>query len=62
MREETIDRTAASRALAKVIAYRACKKDDMADEWLRDLIVLIRRPEKNAPGQTEGARLRIVRG
>lgn len=36
-----IDRTEASRALAKAIAYKQCGKDDEAEAWARELIKLL---------------------
>ena len=36
-----IDRSEAARALAKAIAYAECGKRDLADEWARELIVLL---------------------
>ena len=37
----TIDRSEVSRALAKAIAYKACGKDQQAEEWARRLVVLL---------------------
>ena len=36
-----IDRSEVSRALAKAIAYKNCKKDKEAEEWGRELIRLL---------------------
>jgi hypothetical protein len=36
-----IDRSEVSRALAKVIAYRNCGKDILAEEWARTLVELL---------------------
>jgi len=36
-----VDRSEASRALAKAIAYKQCGKDDAADEWARELVELL---------------------
>lgn len=37
----TIDRSEVSRALAKAIAYKACGKDQAAEEWARKLVILL---------------------
>ena len=36
-----IDRSAVSRALAKAIAYKQCGKDSDAEQWARELVVLL---------------------
>jgi hypothetical protein len=36
-----IDRTEASRAMAKAIAYKQCGKDEQANEWARELVRLL---------------------
>jgi hypothetical protein len=38
----TIDRAAASRALAKVIAYHQAAKPAMAKEWAQRLVAMLR--------------------
>ena len=37
----TIDRSAASQALAKAIAYKNCGKDDLANDWAKQLVILL---------------------
>ena len=36
-----IDRSEASRAMAKAIAYKQCGKDDEAAKWARELVRLL---------------------
>ena len=36
-----IDRSEASRAMAKAIAYKACGKDVEAAEWARELVRIL---------------------
>jgi hypothetical protein len=36
-----IDRTEVSRALAKALAYKACGKDHLADQWAARLVMLL---------------------
>lgn len=36
-----VDRSAASQALAKAIAYKQCGKDTEAQEWARRLVELL---------------------
>lgn len=36
-----IDRTEASRAMAKAIAYKQCGKDREASQWARELVRLL---------------------
>jgi len=38
---EHIDRSQASKALAKAIAYKQCGKDTEAQEWARKLVELL---------------------
>jgi hypothetical protein len=45
----TIDRSAASQALAKAIAYKQCGKDREAAEWARKLVRLLECAEILAP-------------
>lgn len=37
----TIDRSEASRAMAKAIAYKACGKDGEAANWARELVRIL---------------------
>lgn len=37
----TIDRSEASRAMAKAIAYKACGKDAEAANWARELVRIL---------------------
>lgn len=37
----SIDRSAASQALAKAIAYKQCGKQEAAEEWARKLVELL---------------------
>jgi hypothetical protein len=37
----TIDRSEASRALAKAVAYKQCGKDRDAEQWARKLVELL---------------------
>ena len=37
----TIDRSEASRAMAKAIAYKACGKDSEAAQWARELVRIL---------------------
>jgi len=37
----SIDRSEASRAMAKAIAYKACGKDNEAAQWARELVRIL---------------------
>ena len=37
----SLDRAEISRALAKAIAYKQCGKQELAEQWARDLIHLL---------------------
>lgn len=43
MSDAMIDRQAASRALAKVIAHKECGNELQADEWAAELVRLLQR-------------------
>lgn len=45
-----IDRSEASRALAKVIAYRNCGKDTDADTWASQLFEILGCSDLREPG------------
>jgi hypothetical protein len=36
-----MDRTEINRALAKAIAYKQCGKQEMAEQWARELVTLL---------------------
>ena len=40
-----VDRSEASRALAKAIAYKNCGKDKEAAEWARQLVIILEAAE-----------------
>ncbi len=52
----SLDRTEISRALAKAIAYKQCGKQELAEQWARDLIRLLECADILADTETTGVK------
>jgi len=50
----SLDRAEISRALAKAIAYKQCGKQELAEQWARDLIRLLECADILADTDTTG--------
>jgi len=52
----SLDRAEISRALAKAIAYKQCGKQELAEQWARDLIHLLECADILADTETTGVK------